>query len=120
VVEDDADLRETSAATLTDLGYHIIQAQNADDAPARFSRRGTGRSTIHRIMIARRHIGPESRAGARELRPGINVLFTTGYPIRAHSVTVRVWRFRHVARNRSGGRSRASYTQLLDREVRVA
>jgi len=121
VVEDDADLRETSAATLTDLGYHIIQAQNADDALRVLAGVEPVDLLFTDIMMPGGILGPDLAQRARELRPGINVLFTTGYantgafshgagvaysdmlpkPFRAEDLALRI-------------------RSLLDREVRVA
>jgi PAS domain S-box-containing protein len=121
VVEDDTDLRETSAATLTYLGYHIIQAHNADAALRVLAGKDPVDLLFTDVMMPGGMLGPALAQRARELRPGINILFTTGYantgalsngaglaysdmlpkPYRAEDLALRI-------RN------------LLDREVRVA
>jgi PAS domain S-box-containing protein len=78
VVEDDTDLRETAVAALKTLGYRILEAPNADVAL--------------RILAGAEHIdllftdimmpgtpGPALAQRARQLRPDLAVLYTTGY-----------------------------------------
>jgi PAS domain S-box-containing protein len=121
VVEDDADLRETTAATLVNLGYRVLQAQNADDALRTLAGSDPVDLLFTDIMMPGGMLGPALAQRARELRPGIHVLFTTGYansgafssglgvaysdmlpkPFRAEDLALRV-------------------RSLLDREVRVA
>ncbi len=79
VVEDDTDLRETSAATLTHLGYRIIQAPNADAALRVLASDESVDLLFTDVMMPGGMLGPALAQRARELRPGINVLFTTGY-----------------------------------------
>jgi PAS domain S-box-containing protein len=120
VVEDDADLRETVVTTLSHLGYKALPAPNAAAAlrilagPERIDLLFTD------VMMPGGTLGPDLAERARELRPDIDVLFTTGYaennvvtasglsateilpkPYRSEDLAVRI---RHV----------------LDREARVA
>jgi PAS domain S-box-containing protein len=121
VVEDDTDLRETSAATLTHLGYQIIQAPNGEAALRVLAGKEPIDLLFTDVMMPGGMLGPALAQRARELRPGLHVLFTTGYantgaltsgsglaysdmlpkPYRAEDLALRI-------RN------------LLDREVRVA
>ncbi len=121
VVEDDADLRETSTATLTFLGYRILQAHDADTALRVLAGQDRVDLLFTDVMMPGGMLGPTLAQRAREMRPGLNVLFTTGYansavfpsgagfgysdmllkPYRAEDLALRI-------RN------------LLDREVRVA
>jgi PAS domain S-box-containing protein len=79
VVEDDADLRETVVTALGQLGYRALAAPNADAAmrilagPERIDLLFTD------VMMPGGILGPTLAKRARELRPGIEVLFTTGY-----------------------------------------
>jgi len=121
VVEDDQDLRETSAAALMQLGYRVLQATSGEQALQLLAERRDIALLFSDIMIPGGMLGPALAHRARELRPDINVLFTTGY---AHSsvlakgasvlhsdVLPKPFRAEELA-------TRVRY--LLDREVRVA
>jgi CheY-like chemotaxis protein len=120
LVEDDADLRETSAATLMLLGYRVLQAGNAEQALKVLAERRTVDLLFTDIMMPGGMLGPSLAQRARQMRPNLHVLFTTGYassgvlasgavvhadvlakPFRTEDLAVRI---RH----------------LLDKEVRVA
>lgn len=79
VVEDDEDLRETVVTALSQLGYRALQAPNAAAALRILS----GPEKIHLlftdVMMPGGMLGPALAKRARELRPNIEVLFTTGY-----------------------------------------
>jgi CheY-like chemotaxis protein len=80
VVEDDADLRETVATALGQLGYRTLVAANAAAALRILS---SGNETIDLlftdVMMPGGMLGPALAKRARELRPTIGVLLTTGY-----------------------------------------
>ncbi|MDB5467015.1 MAG: hypothetical protein JWQ46_1777 [Phenylobacterium sp.] len=79
VVEDHEDLRAYSTAVLRDLGYHVVEARN-------------GRAALEALQMTR-HVDllftdvvlPDGMDGrrladeARKQRPGLKVLYTTGY-----------------------------------------
>lgn len=79
VVEDDADLRETVVTALSQLGYRALPAANAEFALKLL----TGAERIDLlftdVMMPGGTLGPTLAKRARELRPDIEVLFTTGY-----------------------------------------
>jgi CheY-like chemotaxis protein len=79
VVEDDADLRETVVTTLKQLGYRALAAANADAAIRLLSGSEPINLLFTDVMMPGGMLGPALARRARELRPGINVLFTTGY-----------------------------------------
>ncbi|MBC7984578.1 MAG: response regulator, partial [Candidatus Obscuribacterales bacterium] len=79
VVEDDPDLRETSAASLHALGYRIIQARNPEHALQILADDEHIDLLFTDIMMPGGMLGPMLAQRARELRPAISVLFTTGY-----------------------------------------
>ena len=121
VVEDDADLRETAVAALGRLGYHMLAAPNAEAALRILS----GKERVHLlftdVMMPGGMLGPMLAKRAYELRPGIQVLFTTGYAdtsllpasvLGKHSELIsKPYRNEELALRIRG---------LLDREVRVA
>ncbi len=79
VVEDHEDLREYSAGVLRELGYRVLEAANARAALKLME----GPEEIHLVFTD--VVLPEGMDGrrladeARRRRPGIRVLFTTGY-----------------------------------------
>jgi CheY-like chemotaxis protein len=79
VVEDDADLRETVVTALTQFGYRALAAPNAEKALRILAGSEHVDLLFTDIMMPGGILGPELARRARELRPDINVLFTTGY-----------------------------------------
>jgi PAS domain S-box-containing protein len=79
VVEDDADLRETVIAALTQLGYRALAAANAAAALRILAGSETIDLLFTDVMMPGGMLGPALAKRARELRPDIDVLFTTGY-----------------------------------------
>jgi PAS domain S-box-containing protein len=79
VVEDDADLRDTVVTTLKQLGYQAIPAGNADAAIRVLAGSEPIDLLFTDIMMPGGTLGPALARRAREMRPDINVLFTTGY-----------------------------------------
>lgn len=79
VVEDDADLRETVVTALGQLGYRVLAASNAQTALRILA--GTEHIDLlfTDVMMPGGVLGPTLAKRARELRPDIEVLFTTGY-----------------------------------------
>lgn len=79
VVEDDADLRETVVTALSQLGYRALQAANAAAAIRILSGPEKIDLLFTDVMMPGGMLGPALAKRARELRPDIEVLFTTGY-----------------------------------------
>jgi PAS domain S-box-containing protein len=79
VVEDDADLRETVVTTLAQLGYRTMSAANAESALHILAGPEPIDLLFTDVMMPGGMLGPALAKRARELRSGINVLFTTGY-----------------------------------------
>ncbi|MFB2551373.1 response regulator [Ensifer soli] len=79
VVEDDDDVRETSVALLTDLGYRVLRAHDAQSAFAILT------SGVHVDLLFTDVVMPgpmrstELAKKTRALFPAIAVLFTSGY-----------------------------------------
>jgi PAS domain S-box-containing protein len=121
LVEDDLDLRETSAAALQQLGYRVLQASDAQQALKLLTERKEIALLFTDIMIPGGMLGPALAHRARELRPNINVLFTTGYAhgnVLANGVGVSYAEVLHKPFRAEELAMRIRH--LLDREVRVA
>ena len=81
IVEDDRDVRELAIAVLEDAGYRVLEAASGDEA--------------HRLLLAHPDLridllftdvvmpgqidGIDLAGAARALRPGLKVLYTTGF-----------------------------------------
>ncbi|HEV2673873.1 MAG TPA: ATP-binding protein [Aliidongia sp.] len=83
VVEDDDDVRAYSVTALETLGYAVVDARTAEDAMAKLP-------DLDRIDLLFTDVGLPGGTNGRELadavvaaRPGLKVLFTTGYASRA-------------------------------------
>lgn len=79
VVEDDTDLRATTTLALEALGYGVVEASNSAaamqvlSAPARIDMLFTD------VFMPGGMLGPELALRAREFKPDIRVLYTSGY-----------------------------------------
>jgi CheY-like chemotaxis protein len=116
VVEDDADLRETVVTALGQLGYRALSAPNAAAALRILTSAEHIDLLFTDVMMPGGMLGPALAKRARELRPTINVLFTTGYAentagLASADVINKPYRNEDLA-------VRIRY--VLDREVRVA
>ena len=79
VVEDDNDLRRYLIEALRDLDYRTIGAPDANAALAILERRSTKIDLMLTDVIMPGMNGRELSRRARELRPGLKVLFMSGY-----------------------------------------
>jgi CheY-like chemotaxis protein len=78
VVEDNADVRAYSVSVLAELGYRVLEAEHPDAALNLL--RSSGRvDLLFTDVVLPGQSGRELADLARELRPGLRVLFTTGY-----------------------------------------
>ncbi len=86
VVEDDAKVRATTIEMLAGLGYKVLEAASPDDALTII------RSGVHIDLLFTDVVMPGSMSctemvgAAQQLRPGLKVLFTSGY---THNSIVR-------------------------------
>ena len=79
VVEDDTDLRATTVLALQQLGYRVLEASNGDSALRVFQEHAHIDMLFTDVIMPGVILGPELALRAREIRPGIKVLLTTGY-----------------------------------------
>jgi PAS domain S-box-containing protein len=79
IVEDDADVRAYSYDTLCDLGYTVLQAQNAQDALRLLGVRPDVEVLFTDVGLPGGMNGRQLADAARIVRPELKVLFTSGY-----------------------------------------
>jgi CheY-like chemotaxis protein len=78
VVEDNEDVRSYSVMSLVELGYQVIQAPQADAALG-VLQSGERIDLLFTDIVLPGSSGRELADQAATLRPGLKVLFTTGY-----------------------------------------
>jgi len=79
LVEDDYLLRSYMVETLRDLGYHVIAAADATAALGFLEHPGIRIDLLLTDVVMREVNGRELAEKARKLRPGLKILFMTGY-----------------------------------------
>ena len=78
VCEDDEDVRALSAESLRELGYRVIEAEHGE-AALRLLESGVPVEILFTDVVLPGISGAVLADRAREARPGLKVLFTTGY-----------------------------------------
>ncbi|MBW6420667.1 PAS domain S-box protein [Rhizobium sp. XQZ8] len=79
VVEDDPRVRRIAVSRLTQLGYEIVEAPNAAEALDRLDEHNDIALLFTDIVMPGGMTGDELAAEVRIRRPGIKILFTSGY-----------------------------------------
>jgi len=80
VCEDDDDVRAYSAQSLRELGYHVIEAADGQSALRLLeSAEGNVDLLFTDIVLPGGMTGAIVAERARNIQPGLKVLFTTGY-----------------------------------------
>jgi DNA-binding response OmpR family regulator len=80
IAEDMEDIRELVAAVFEGSGYSVIRAGDGQDAVERF-RENNGQVDLLIMDVAMpRKSGIQAYREIQELRPGVKVLFISGYP----------------------------------------
>jgi PAS domain S-box-containing protein len=79
VVEDDDDVRTYSVESLREIGYRVIEAHDGPSALRLLERQLRVDLLFSDVVLPGGLTGAQVSAQARALRPGLKVLFTTGY-----------------------------------------
>jgi PAS domain S-box-containing protein len=80
VCEDDDDVRTYSVEVLRELGYRVLEAHDGPSALRLLERQGGEVDLLFTdVVLPSGMMGDELAEKARGLRPGLKVLFTTGY-----------------------------------------
>jgi PAS domain S-box-containing protein len=79
IVEDDDALRSFAVETFNDLGYHVLEAANGQAALEVLDRRDNIVLLFTDVVMPGGLNGRQLADEARRRRPGLKVLFTTGY-----------------------------------------
>ena len=79
VLEDDDDVRAYSVETLRELGYRVIEAHDGPSALRLLERQFRVDLLFTDVVLPGGMTGAQVAAKAREAKPDLKVLFTTGY-----------------------------------------
>jgi len=79
VLEDDDDVRTNSVECLRELGYRVVEAHDGPSALRLLERQTRVDLLFTDVVLPGGLTGAQVAAQARELRPELKVLFTTGY-----------------------------------------
>ncbi len=80
LAEDDLNVREITRATLENFGYRVIEAVDGEEAVARFTEHKDEIRLVLIDVIMPKNNGKEVYGEINRIRPGVKVLFTSGYP----------------------------------------
>lgn len=80
LVEDEPDVREVLAAELTNFGYRVLTAGNGPEALSILDRESDIDLLFSDVVMPNGMSGDELARRASEIRPGLKVLLTSGYP----------------------------------------
>ncbi|NOZ68932.1 MAG: response regulator [Deferribacteres bacterium] len=81
VAEDDEDLRRLTAVILEKNGYNVIEAVNGEDAVRKFMEKKDEVEFLLLDVVMPVKNGREAYEEIKTIKPGIKVLFTSGYSI---------------------------------------
>jgi len=79
VLEDDDDVRTYSVEILRELGYRVVEAHDGPSALRLLERQGRVDLLFTDVVLPGGMTGAQAAEQARELKPNLKVLFTTGY-----------------------------------------
>jgi two-component system cell cycle sensor histidine kinase/response regulator CckA len=90
LAEDHEGLRDTAQEILQGLGYHVLVACDGKSATELFKTNADQIDLIIMDVVMPRLSGPEAYWEMSAMRPGIRVIFTTGYAPKAKSLVAMV------------------------------
>lgn len=92
IVEDHEGVREMARVTLESMGYHVLIAHDGEEAVKIFSAHHESVALVLLDVIMPRRSGPEAYKAIQAIRPGIPVVFATGYSNETAALTEMVER----------------------------
>jgi CheY-like chemotaxis protein len=82
VVEDDGGVRDFAVSVLRDLGYRVLEAPNGDGALDILNAEPDIDLLFTDVVMPGTLNGADLAKAARQLRPSLHILFTSGYTTR--------------------------------------
>src|ERR1700741_300660 len=89
LVEDNEDLREAAREILVSLGYRVITAGDGEEAVRAFEAHAKEIDLLFVDVVLPKLNGPEAYLKMAALKPGIAVIFTTGYASETNLIPIR-------------------------------
>jgi two-component system cell cycle sensor histidine kinase/response regulator CckA len=92
IAEDHEGVREMARVTLESLGYHVLMAHDGEEAVEMFSAHRESVALVLLDVIMPRRSGPKTYEAIQAIRPGVPVVFATGYSNETAALTEMVER----------------------------
>jgi two-component system, cell cycle sensor histidine kinase and response regulator CckA len=89
IAEDNEDLREAAREILVSLGYRVITASDGEEAVRAFETHAKQIDLVFMDVVMPGLNGPEAYLKMAALKPGISVIFTTGYATETSLIPIR-------------------------------
>ena len=89
IAEDNDGLREAAQEILRSLGYQVVTTKNGEEAVDVFERHGHEFDLVFLDVVMPKLNGPEAYLRMAALRPGMPVIFTTGYATETNLIPIR-------------------------------
>ena len=89
IAEDNDDLREAAQEILVSLGYKVIAAKDGEEAVRAFEHHVNEIHLVFLDVVMPKLNGPDAYLKMAALRPGMPVIFTTGYATEINLVPIR-------------------------------
>ena len=88
IAEDNEDLREAATEILGSLGYTVLVARDGEEAVHVFEKHAAEIDMLFLDVVMPRLNGPEAYLRMRAVKPGLPVIFTSGYAHESNLVTL--------------------------------
>jgi two-component system, cell cycle sensor histidine kinase and response regulator CckA len=89
IAEDNEDLRDAAQEILVSLGYQVIIAKNGEEAVSAFERHANTIDLVFMDVVMPRLNGPEAYLRMAAVKPGMPVIFTTGYATETNLIPIK-------------------------------
>jgi len=89
IAEDNDDLREAAQEILASLGYQVITARDGEEAVQAFELHANAIDLVFMDVVLPKLNGPEAYLRMVSLKPGMPVIFTTGYATETNLIPIR-------------------------------
>jgi two-component system cell cycle sensor histidine kinase/response regulator CckA len=89
IAEDNDDLREAAQEILASLGYQVFAARDGEEAVRVFQRHVNKIDLVFTDVVMPKLNGPEAYLQMAPLKPGLPVIFTTGYATETNLIPIR-------------------------------
>jgi signal transduction histidine kinase len=89
IAEDNDDLREAAQEILSSLGYQLIVAKDGEEAFRAFERSPAAIDLVFMDVVMPKMNGPDAYLRMASVKPGVPVIFTTGYATETNLIPIR-------------------------------